>query len=74
MDRSKMRHSQMGYVGQWGVGAGGHAGHWEDDHHAMMIADFRMRCWAVLVLTVPVMALSPMIRHWLLPDHAGGGK
>jgi Cu2+-exporting ATPase len=39
-----------------------HAGH---DHHAMMIADFRRRFWVVLVLTVPVVALSPMIRHWL---------
>jgi len=42
----------------------GHAGHGGHDH-AMMIADFRKRFWMVLVLTVPVMALSPMIRHWL---------
>ncbi len=40
----------------------GHAGH---DHHAMMIADFRKRFYIVLVLTIPVMLLSPMIRHWL---------
>ena len=31
----------------------------------MMIADFRRRFWMVLVLTLPVMALSPMIQHWL---------
>lgn len=41
---------------------GMHGGH---DHHAMMIADFRKRFWVVLVLTVPVMALSPMVQHWL---------
>jgi Cu2+-exporting ATPase len=40
----------------------GHAGH---DHHAMMIADFRKRFYAVLVLTIPVMLLSEMIQHWL---------
>ena len=39
-----------------------HGGH---DHHAMMIADFRRRFWGVLALTVPVVALSPMIQHWL---------
>lgn len=40
-----------------------HGGH--HDHHAMMIADFRKRFYVVLVLTVPVMLLSKMIRHWL---------
>lgn len=40
-----------------------HGGH--HDHHAMMIADFRKRFYVVLVLTVPVMLLSQMIRHWL---------
>ena len=41
---------------------GQHGGH---DHHAMMIADFRKRFWVALVLTAPVMLLSPMIQHWL---------
>ena len=40
----------------------GHAGH---DHHAMMISDFRRRFYVVLILTVPIMLLSPMIQHWL---------
>ena len=57
-----MEHSQMGHGGQGADGAGGHGGH---DHHAMMIADFRKRFWVVLVLTVPVMGLSPMIQQWL---------
>jgi Cu2+-exporting ATPase len=30
-----------------------------------MIADFRRRFWVSLVLTVPILALSPMIQHWL---------
>lgn len=39
----------------------GYAGH----HHAAMIADFRRRFWTSLVLTVPVIALSPMIQAFL---------
>lgn len=34
-------------------------------HHAGMIADFRRRFWVSLTLTVPIIALSPMIQHWL---------
>ena len=40
----------------------GHEGH---DHHAMMISDFRKRFYVVLLLTIPIMLLSPMIQHWL---------
>jgi P-type Cu2+ transporter len=40
---------------------GGYAGH----DHSQMVADFRKRFWASLLLTVPVLALSPMIQHAL---------
>jgi len=40
------------------------AGHGAHDH-AAMIADFRRRFWVSLVLTVPVLALSPMIQAFL---------
>ncbi|MET3980998.1 Cu2+-exporting ATPase [Mucilaginibacter sp. UYP25] len=35
------------------------------DHHAMMIADFKKRFYAVLVLTMPIMLLSTMIQHFI---------
>src|SRR5436190_398296 len=38
------------------------AGH---DHHAMMIQDFRKRFYVVLILTIPIMLISPMIQHWM---------
>ena len=38
-----------------------HAGH----NHASMIDDFRKRFIAVLILTIPIMLLSPMIQHWM---------
>lgn len=41
----------------------GHA-HMAHDHGAM-IADYRRRFWVSLVLTVPVLALSPMIQRFL---------
>jgi Cu2+-exporting ATPase len=45
---------------------GGHAGHEHGAHdHAGMIADFRRRFWVSLVLTVPILALSPMIERFL---------
>ncbi len=35
------------------------------DHHAMMVKDFQIRFWISLVLTVPVLAFSPMIQEFL---------
>lgn len=47
---------------------GGHA------HHAGMIDDFKKRFYVVLALTVPIMALSPMIQHWLKTDWSFAGS
>jgi Cu2+-exporting ATPase len=41
---------------------GAHGGH---DHHAMMVADFRRRFWISLAVTIPILALSPMLQMWL---------
>jgi Cu2+-exporting ATPase len=35
------------------------------DHHAYLVADFRKRFWISLVLTVPILLLSPMIQVFL---------
>jgi P-type Cu2+ transporter len=37
-------------------------------HHAGMIGEFKKRFYVVLILTIPIMALSPMIQHWLSVD------
>ncbi|MDH4197038.1 MAG: HAD-IC family P-type ATPase, partial [Candidatus Aminicenantes bacterium] len=34
-------------------------------HHAHNVADFRKRFWISLVATLPVLALSPMVQHFL---------
>lgn len=41
-----------------------HGGHGHD-HHRMMIDDFRRRFWVSLVLSIPVVILSPMVQHIL---------
>ena len=52
MDHSKMHHDH----GSIPMGMAGH------DHHKMMIKDFKKRFWVSLILTIPVLILSPMIQ------------
>ena len=49
-------HAAMGHAPQ---GGGADAGHGD------MVADFRRRFWVCLVLTIPVLVLSPMVRDFL---------
>jgi Cu2+-exporting ATPase len=39
-----------------------HEGH---DHHAHMVEDFKKRFWVSLVITVPILSLSPMIQEFM---------
>ncbi len=34
-------------------------------HHAMMVADFRRRFWISLIITIPILLLSPLIQRFL---------
>ncbi|MDP2842507.1 MAG: copper-translocating P-type ATPase, partial [Acetobacterium sp.] len=43
-----------------------HADH--HDHHAMMVADFRKRFFVSLIITVPILLLSPMIQMFMGVD------
>ena len=52
MDHSKTKHDH----GSIPMGMAGH------DHHKMMIEDFKKRFWVSLILTIPVLILSPMIQ------------
>lgn len=40
-----------------------HGSHDHTQHHAMMIRDFRKRFWISLIITIPVLILSPMIQN-----------
>lgn len=51
-----------------GHGQGGHG------HHSGMIDEFKKRFYVVLVLTIPIMGISPMIQHWLRVDWAFSGS
>jgi Cu2+-exporting ATPase len=43
----------------------GHRGRGHQRHHAHMVADFRTRFWISLIISIPVLALSPMIQRFL---------
>ncbi|MCB0657020.1 MAG: copper-translocating P-type ATPase [Saprospiraceae bacterium] len=60
LDHSKMNHGDMDHSGA--NPPHGHMGH---DHHKMMIADFRKRFWVSVILSIPVLILSPMIQGFL---------
>src|SRR5680860_790029 len=51
------------HQGQGHQGQSDHAGH--QNHHEMMVADFRRRFWISIVVTVPVLLLSPLIQDLL---------
>ena len=42
-----------------------HSGHSHHEHHKQMVEDFKFRFWWVLALTIPILALSPMIQEFL---------
>lgn len=55
-------HENMDHSGHGAGNQGGsHVGH----DHGTMVRDFKRRFWICLILTLPVLALSPMIQHAL---------
>jgi Cu2+-exporting ATPase len=53
MDHSTMQHGHNPSKGM------------EGHNHAMMIADFKRRFYAVLILTIPIVLLSTMIQKFI---------
>lgn len=45
-----------------------HDNHDHREHHKQMVQDFKTRFWWVLALTIPILALSPMIQQFLGVD------
>ncbi len=43
----------------------GHAAHGGGHDHAAMVADYRKRFWVSFALTIPILALAPMIQKFL---------
>jgi P-type Cu2+ transporter len=55
------QHDSQTHAAHEGAGKESHAGH----NHASMIADFRRRFWISLVLTLPILVLSPVIQKFV---------
>ncbi|MGO1529402.1 MAG: heavy metal translocating P-type ATPase [Senegalia sp. (in: firmicutes)] len=45
-------------------GCGDDGGHDHHNHHEMMIKDFKRRFFISLIVTIPILILSPMIQEW----------
>ena len=60
MDHSKHSHHKMDEHKKHD-----HRGHNHSKHHGHMIEDFRKRFWISLIVTIPILILSPMIQHFL---------
>ncbi|WP_118829276.1 copper-translocating P-type ATPase [Salinibacter ruber] len=60
---SKGQHSKEEHAGHDHDEHGDHGGH--HDHHAHMVEEFKRRFWVSLLLTVPILALSPLIQSVL---------
>jgi Cu2+-exporting ATPase len=41
------------------------------DHHSQMIADYRRRFWVSLIITIPILLLSPVIQQFLGLEKTG---
>ena len=66
-----MEHEHHNHKENKGMGHSGHnPSHGEigHDHHRMMIEDFKRRFWISTILTIPILALSPMIQELLGVD------
>jgi len=64
-DHDHNDHGNHSESGQHDHDEGGHSHH---EHHKQMVEDFKFRFWWVLALTVPIMALSPMIQSFMGVD------
>ena len=42
-----------------------HKGMSHQDHHRMMIEDFKKRFYISMIVTIPILILSPMIQEWM---------
>jgi Cu2+-exporting ATPase len=67
-------HEHTGHVASHGMSKHEHSSGGAHAHHAGMIDDFKKRFYVSLILTVPIMALSPMIQHWLNVDWSFQGS
>ncbi|MBK9097417.1 MAG: copper-translocating P-type ATPase [bacterium] len=60
-DHHKMNHSHK----KMHHSKNGHQGHDHSQHHGRMIEDFRKRFWISVIITIPIIVISPMIHHLL---------
>ncbi|MFZ3580370.1 heavy metal translocating P-type ATPase [Virgibacillus sp. DJP39] len=63
-----MNHSETNHDHQHNHSNDEHSGHDHHDHHAHMMEDFKKRFYISLILTIPILVLSPMIQEAINVD------
>ncbi len=62
---SSMHEGHKGMGHDMGSMQAGHEMSGHSSHHAMMVADFRRRFWISLIISIPILILSPLIQKFL---------
>ncbi len=65
MMHDKHHLSTPGSHGEHGPAHGVNEGHDDHNHHAMMVEDFKRRFFISVLITIPILVLSPMIQMFL---------
>ncbi len=65
-DKMNHKHNENNKHNHENHDQGEHEGH--HDHHAMMVEDFKRRFFISLIITVPILILSPMIQTFMSVD------
>ena len=63
MDHSK--HKDQSFHEEMNHKKNAHSGRNHSEHHGHMIEDFKKRFWISLVITIPILLLSPLVQHFL---------
>lgn len=64
-DKEKQNHKHNSSHSHHGQKKHDHGSHDHTQHHKMMIQDFKKRFWISLIITFPILTLSPMIQNIL---------
>lgn len=68
LNKNNISYKHIDHESSHKTGHFSHSNHDHTDHtghHAHMVVDFRKRFWISLILTVPILVLSPMIQQFL---------
>lgn len=64
-EQNHNQHAHQNHDTHHNHGNGNHEHHDHKDHHKHMVEDFKKRFWISLVITIPILLLSPLIQEFI---------